>query len=326
VEQAYDVLVVGGGPAGLSGALALARSRRSVVVVDDGRPRNRTADHVHNFLTADGVSPAGLLAAGRAEVERYGGEFIAGTATTATRDGDGFAVVVNDHTLRVRRLLVATGLTDELPDVPGLAARWGRDVLHCPHCHGWEFLDQRIGVLATEPTAGMRAAVWRQWSPHVFLLCHDVAAPAGAEAEWLVARGIQVIADAVAEVLTAADRLAAVRLASGEMLDLDALVVTPRYAARSDLLATLGIEPIAVELSGTIAGTQVPADGSGATSVPGLWVAGNVADLRGHAVIAAAAGLSAAMALNADLVAEDTRWAVAAHRKRLGGQDPRRAG
>ena len=148
MNENYDVVVVGGGAAGLSGAVALARSRRSVLVVDAGDPRNAPAGHVHNFLTRDGTPPAEIYASGRAEVTRYGGQVETGRVTTLSRDGDRFRVGVGPRTVTARRLLIATGLRDELPDVPGLAARWGIDVLHCPYCHGWEVAGQRIGILA----------------------------------------------------------------------------------------------------------------------------------------------------------------------------------
>jgi thioredoxin reductase len=165
MNQSYDVVVVGGGAAGLAGAVALARSRRSVLVVDAGDPRNAPASGVHNFLTREGTPPAEIYAAGRREVTRYGGTLQAGRVTALSRDGGRFAVHIEDQAVSARRLLVATGLRDELPDVPGLAARWGIDVLHCPYCHGWEVRDQRIGILATGPGAVHQALLFRQLSP-----------------------------------------------------------------------------------------------------------------------------------------------------------------
>jgi thioredoxin reductase len=142
VKEKYDVVIVGGGAAGLSAGLALSRARRSVLVVDAGTPRNAPAGHVHNYLTRDGIPPAELLAAGRAEVTGYGGEILSGSVNSADPLDDGFQVTLTDgRVLLARRLLVTTGLVDELPDVPGLTERWGRDVLHCPYCHGWEVRD-----------------------------------------------------------------------------------------------------------------------------------------------------------------------------------------
>jgi thioredoxin reductase len=138
MDEKYDVVVVGGGAAGLSGALALSRARRSVLVVDDGTPRNARAGHVHNYLGREGTPPTELLALGRAEVAGYGGRFMDGRVAGAERTDDGFRVALSDGgSVSARRLLVTTGLTDELPDVPGVAELFGTDVLHCPYCHGW---------------------------------------------------------------------------------------------------------------------------------------------------------------------------------------------
>jgi thioredoxin reductase/SAM-dependent methyltransferase len=314
-DETYDVVVVGGGAAGLSGALALARARRSVLVLDAGQPRNAPAGQVHNYLTRDGTPPAELVAAGRAEVTRYGGEVVTGDVESAAKDGDGFLVTVDGgRAVRARRLLVTTGLVDELPDVPGLAQRWGRDVLHCPYCHGWEVRDRRIGVLATGPLAGHQADLWRQLSPDVLLLLNGMPALAKDEAERLAARGITVVHGLVAGLEVSDDRLTGVRLASGEVVALDALAVAPRFTARAGVLESLGLKPVDVEVGGYIVGSQIPADASGATAVPGVWVAGNVADVRAQVIVAAAAGLTAAAAINADLVAQDTRIAVNAYR------------
>jgi thioredoxin reductase/2-polyprenyl-3-methyl-5-hydroxy-6-metoxy-1,4-benzoquinol methylase len=318
VDETYDVVVVGGGAAGLSGAVALARARRSVLVIDAGQPRNAPAGHVHNYLARDGTPPAELMAAGRDELTRYGGTVVPGRVDAAATDGDGFLVTLDGGGgVRARRLLVTTGLTDELPEVPGVPERWGRDVLHCPYCHGWEVRDRRIGVLATGPLAGHQAQLWRQWSPHVLLLLHGTAAPDAEEAEQMAARGISVVAGPVAGLVVDGDALTGVRLESGVVVALDAVVVAPRFTGRAGVLASLGLKPVDVEIGGYVVGSQVPADSTGATAVPGVWVAGNVADVRAQVIVAAAAGLNAAAAINADLVAEDTRTAVSAYRHRV---------
>ncbi|MFY1672121.1 NAD(P)/FAD-dependent oxidoreductase [Plantactinospora sp. WMMB334] len=318
MDRTYDVVVVGGGAAGLSGAVALARSRRSVLVVDAGQPRNAPADGVHNYLGREGTPPGELAAAGRAELTGYGGEFLAGRVETAARDGDGFRLTLDGGVeLRARRLLVTTGLVDELPDVPGLAQRWGRDVLHCPYCHGWEMRDRRIGVLATSPMSLHQASLWRQLSAQVMLLTHETPEPDAAGAEQLAARGIAVVPGRVAGLEVTGDTLTGVRLASGETVALDAVVVAPRFTARGGVLETLGIKPVDVEMAGHVVGSQIPAGPDGATSVPGVWVAGNVADVRAQVISSAAAGLMAGAAINADLVAEETRHAVEAYREEV---------
>ena len=159
LNPSYDVVVVGGGAAGLNGALMLARSRRSVVVIDAGQPRNAPADGVHGLLARDGMPPAELLERGREEVRSYGGAVVAGTVTTVDRPLTGFTVRLADgRTVSARRLLITTGVVDELPEIPGLRERWGRDVIHCPYCHGWEVRDRAIGVLASSPMVGAPGA------------------------------------------------------------------------------------------------------------------------------------------------------------------------
>jgi thioredoxin reductase/SAM-dependent methyltransferase len=312
-DKTYDVVVVGGGAAGLSGALALARARRSVLVVDAGQPRNAPADHVHNYLGRDGVPPAELLAIGRAEVTGYGGEIITGQVNAAARVGDEFLMTLDGGgSVRARRVLLATGLVDELPELPGLPERWGRDVLHCPYCHGWEVRDRRIGILAAGPLSVHQAEMWRQWSPDVLLLSHHSPAPAAADAQRLAARGISVVEGPVERLEVTDDALTGVRLATGEVVELDALVVAPRFTARP-----LGFELADVVVGEHVIGQQIPADPTGATNVPGIWVAGNAADVRAQVIMSAAAGLAAAAEINADLIAEETRAALADYRQRV---------
>jgi thioredoxin reductase len=309
----FDVVIVGGGPAGLSAALTLARARRSVIVLDAGEPRNAPAAHLHGYLTRDGTPPAAFLAAGRAEVASYGGTLVDGHATAAQRAPDGtFTVSLGDGpSVQGRRLLVTTGLVDELPDIDGLAARWGRDVLHCPYCHGWEVRDQAIVVIATGPMGVHQAGLFRQWSSDVTMVLHRGAAPTDVEREGLLSRGVRLIEGRVAAVVVHDGRIVGVRLDGGAVLPAAAVVVAPRVVARSEVLRSLGLE--AVEDPSGI-GTSIPADPLGATSVAGVWVAGNVADVRGQVVHAAAAGTWTGAAINADLVAEDTARAVEARR------------
>jgi thioredoxin reductase len=317
MDEQYDVVVIGGGAAGLSGAVALARSRRGVLVVDAGEPRNAKAPHVHNYLAREGTPPADLLAAGRAEVALYGGTVVAGRVTSAERgDDDAFRVTLDDGRRTVaRRLLVTTGLVDELPDVPGLAQRWGRDVLHCPYCHGWEARDRAIGVLATGPMTLHQALLWRQLSADVTVFGHTGPGLTDDEREQLAARGIPVVDGEVTELTVDGDRLTGVRLASGEVVARDVVVVSPRFTARSALLTQLGLETAEHVVDGTVLGTFVPADPTGATAVAGVWVAGNVTALMAQVIGSAAAGLMAGAAINGDLAMADTRAAVAAARE-----------
>jgi thioredoxin reductase (NADPH) len=311
--MAYDVIVIGGGAAGLAGATALLRSRRSVLVVDGGEPRNAPAHGVHNFLTRDGTPPGELLAAGRDEVVRYGGEVVHGhvVGVDAVGAGTGFLARLDDgRVLPSRRLLVATGVVDELPDVPGLAQRWGRDVLHCPYCHGWEVRDRAVGVLATGPLAAHQALLFRQLTDDVTLFLHRE--PDLPEERWdqLAALGVEVVDGEVAGLDVVDDRLAGVRLVSGRTVAREALVVAPRVAARVPPVPGLVAQD--VRMGEHVVGTAVPVGPGGATAVPGVWAAGNVADVQAQVIGSAAAGLMAGAAINADLIAEDARRAVEA--------------
>jgi thioredoxin reductase len=315
MSEQYDVVVVGGGAAGLSGALALARARRRVLVVDAGAPRNAPAGHVHNYLGREGTAPADLLAIGREEVAGYGGEVTAGVVTRVERLDGGFQVRLDDgRAVRARRLLVTTGLVDELPDLPGVRELWGSDVLHCPYCHGWEVRDRAIGVLGG-PFGVHQALLWRQWSDDVVLFRHTGPELTDDEREQLAARGIEVVDGQVAGLETTAGRLSGVRLADGAVVPREALTVAPRFVANSAVLDSLGVPPVDQEMLGHVVGSYVPADPMGATSAPGVWVAGNVANLQAQVMASAAGGLTAAGAINADLIAEDTRLAVAAARE-----------
>ncbi|MEE1804727.1 MULTISPECIES: NAD(P)/FAD-dependent oxidoreductase [unclassified Streptomyces] len=346
----YEVVVIGGGAAGLSGALTLARARRSVLVIDAGHPRNAPADHIHNYLGREGTAPARLLALGREEATAYGAEILQGEVATAERlpapdapaapapdpsnpaaqapdapgapdsaAPGGFRVVLTDGTaVEADRLLVTTGLVDELPPVPGLAERWGRDVLHCPYCHGWEVRDQPVGVLATGPLAVHQALMWRQWTDDVTLFTHTRPELADEEYERLAARGVAVVEGEVVALEVTDDRLTGVTLAGGRVIPRGALVTGPRFTARAGFLKGLGLDVADQEMAGEVIGATVPSDASGATSVPGVWVAGNVTGMAETVIGAAAAAVRAASMINADLITEETARAVAGRRALVG--------
>ncbi|AEE47431.1 bifunctional NAD(P)/FAD-dependent oxidoreductase/class I SAM-dependent methyltransferase [Cellulomonas fimi] len=312
MDERYDVVVVGGGAAGLSGALTLARARRSVLVVDAGTPRNAPAAHAHGMLTRDGTPPLEILAAGRAEVQRYGAHVEPGSVVAVHQEDGAFTVELADgRSVVARAVLNATGLRDELPDVPGLAERWGSDVLHCPYCHGWEVRDRPVVVLGTTPLAAHAALLWRQWTPDVTLVRHTAPPLGDDDAQRLAARGVRVLDTAVTGVDGPPGDLA-VHLADGGTVPAAAVVAPTRLVANAEHLAPLGLHPVPLEVGGHEIGRAVPADPSGATALPGVWLAGNVTDLRATVVVAAAAGTTAAAALNADLVLQDADAAVAA--------------
>jgi thioredoxin reductase len=306
----YDVVVVGGGAAGLSAALVLSRARRRVAVVDAGEPRNAPASHMHGFLGWDGAPPAMLLKQGREEVTGYGGRLIEGTVCDITRnagDDSSFAVAVADGSrLRARHVLVTTGLRDDIPDVPGARERWGRDVLHCPYCHGYEVRDQPVAVLGGTPDAVAHALLVRQWSADIVFLPHtgDLSPE---DRERLSARGIGVLEGRVARIVVAADRLTGIELETRQVLPRAAVFVRPVFVPNGDLLAEVGC---VCHDNGWVVADEV-----GRTSVPGVWVAGNAANARAQVVTAAGEGSAAAIAINADLIEEETAEAVAALRR-----------
>lgn len=243
-----DVLVVGGGAAGLAAAVALSRSLRSVLVVDSGRPRNAPAAGVHNYLGREGVSPTQLYADGRRTLESYGGAFTSGEVTSLERLGTDplrpwfRATLADGRQVEARRVVVTTGLVDELPDLPGLRERWGRDVLHCPYCHGYEARGTAIGILSSTTMTAHQALMFRQLSEDVTVLTHTGPALPDETRERLEARGVRIVEGEVVEVLVTDDALSGVRLASGEVVALQNLAIAAPAVARSGLLADLGVE------------------------------------------------------------------------------------
>ena len=305
--NSYDIAIVGGGAAGLSAALVLSRARRKVVVIDDGTPRNAPATHMHGYLSREGMPPSELLSLGREEVGSYGGELLEGAATDVVPDGShGFWVLLaSGRRIRARRLLVTSGLRDELPDVPGLASRWARDVLHCPYCHGHEVRDQQLGVIGGSPGAVRYAQIVRQWT-HDLVYFTPPGLLTAAERAALVARAVGIVEGTIERlVIDEDDHLLGIALADGSVVPRDALFVPPRFVPRSHLLAELGC--------GTDADGWVTVDSTGRTSVAGVWAAGNVVDPRAQVITAAGAGSASAIAINADLVDDDVRQALISH-------------
>ena len=300
--QTYDVVVVGGGAAGLSAALVLGRARRRVAVVDAGAPRNAPAAHMQGFLSRDGMPPTELLAAGRAEVAGYGVELISDRVETVE---PGFAVhLAGGQVLVARRILVTTGVTDELPDIPGVHERWGRDLLHCPYCHGWEVRDQPLGVLGTLPGSVQHALLVRQWSDDVVFFAHTYELIPDELAQ-LEARGVQVVHGTVTRLVVKADQLTGVEVDGGSIVGRAAVFIRPGNVPHADgLLRALGCDT-------NDAGFAI-VDATGRTSAAGVWAAGHVVDPRAQVITAAGAGSASAIAINADLVLDDVEEAVTA--------------
>ncbi|MER5448425.1 NAD(P)/FAD-dependent oxidoreductase [Streptomyces sp. NPDC002766] len=300
MTEQYEVIVVGGGAAGLSAALVLGRARRRTLVVDAGEPRNAPAAHMHGYLTRDGMPPAEFLAAGREEIARYGVELVRDRAVDVA---PGFTVsLASGRTVRARRLVVATGLRDEQPAVPGVAERFGRDVLHCPYCHGWEVRDRAFGVLATTPMSVHQALMVSQWSKDVTFFPHTVAEEELTDEDLrrLAAAGVKVVPGEVAELVVEDDRLTGVRLTDGTTHAREVVFVAPRAVPRTDLLERLG-----AELRETPFGAYPVVDETGRTTVPGVWAAGNAMGFAEQVVNAAAGGYRAGATINGELLMSD---------------------
>lgn len=314
-NETYDVVVIGGGVAGLSGAMALGRSRRSVLVIDAGEPRNAPADHAHNYLGREGVPPLQLLEDGRAEVAAYGVEVLTDRVVGLSGAADAFLVTTAGGRRYVaRRVLVTGGVVDELPDVPGLAERWGVDVLHCPYCHGWEVRDQPLAVLATSPMAAHQGLLFSQLSDDVVMVVHDGVELPDEEVEKLGAIGVRFAHGTPQEVVVEDDALVGLRLADGSMLERQAIVVASRPHVRADYLGPLGIEPQPFEMAGTVLGTVIAVEPTGATAVPGVFAAGNATDISMTLMASAAHGNRVGAWINAELASADATAAVTALR------------
>ncbi|HEX4087234.1 MAG TPA: NAD(P)/FAD-dependent oxidoreductase [Trebonia sp.] len=318
-DETVDAVVIGGGAAGLNGALMLARSRRSVVVIDSGSYRNAPAAGVHGLLGHDGAAPADLLQTGREEVGRYGGLVVAGVVTAAapaapSAAGDlRFTVTLADgKTLRARRLLVATGLRDVLPDIPGLAAHWGRGVVHCPYCHGWEVRDEPIGVLAVGPASVHQALLFRQLTDDLVYFTEGTELDDDTRARF-AARDIQVIETRVDAVESTSDvDIAGVRLRDRRLVARRVLAVATGLQARTEGLD--GLRLPMHDLPGGM-GRSFASGMAGQTEVPGVWVAGNATDSFAQVGASAAAGALAGAHMNAHLVTADTDAALAGARQ-----------
>ncbi|MFD7512858.1 NAD(P)/FAD-dependent oxidoreductase [Streptomyces sp. NPDC059853] len=301
-DAAYDVLIVGGGAAGLSAALMLGRARRRVVVVDGGEPRNAPAAHMHGFLSRDGLPPSELLAMGRTEVAGYGVRLISGRVDGISHAGGRFRARLDDgSTLSALRVLVATGLRDELPGIPGVRERWGKDVAACPYCHGYEVRDRPVGVIG----APHLALLLRQWSHDLVYFPHEQPVTEE-EYEQLAARGVRVVTGRVNRLAVEDGRVRGVEVEGAGSVLREAVFVTPRFTPRDEVLRALGAERLD---SGFVA-----ADPTGRTDVPGVWAAGNVVHPTAQVIHAAGQGSAAGAAINADLLREEVDRAVADRR------------
>jgi thioredoxin reductase len=306
-EMQWDVVVIGGGAAGLSAALMLGRARRRVLVLDAGAPRNRFAAHMHGTLGHDGKPPHELLASGRGEIEVHSGEIWDATAVATRRDGDGFLIETADsRTVLARTILVATGARDELPEIHGLAERWGSGVAVCPYCDGYEVGNGRIEILATGPGSVFQAQLLRQWSDQVIYLTHTADAPIGEEREAFDARGIRIENGPITRVLSVGNEVSGVEFDDGRIVELDAIFTVSRLIPLDTPLRQLD-----AERSEHPWGSFATVDRSGKTSINGVWAAGNVVNAMANVAVSMGDAALAAGAINHALVLDDINRALA---------------
>ena len=316
VERHCDVAVIGGSAAGLAAALQLARQRRTVILVDDATPRNAPAAHMHGYLGREGAPPSELVAVGREEVRSYGGEVLLGRALAVRSGDDGrFRVdLTGGHALVARRVLAATGIADELPDIEGLAERWGHDVVHCPFCHGFEVRDQRLVQIVTHPMGLHPTSLLRHLTDRLTVVLHDADGVDESVVEALRVADVPVLRDRVRRVLTGpAGEVTAVELADGRALEADAVVVGSRFRGRVDAIAPAGVTTTPYP---TGLGDVVEVDQTGQTSVPGLYAAGNLTDPSMQVLQAAAHGSQVGAMIAFSLADDDVRA-----RTRISGEE-----
>jgi thioredoxin reductase len=313
------VVVVGGGVAGLSAGLVLGRARRRVLILDGGRPRNAVAEGVHGFFTRDGTPPAELLRLGREGLLPYDSvELRQVEASGAAPEGDGFRVDLADgRRVHGRRLLLASGVLDDLPPVPGMRELWGRGVYHCPYCHGWEVRDRPVAIYDRGATALEFAMMVHQWSRDLLLLTDGPGELDGTQRARLAALGVGVREGRI-ERLEGPDSPGAsgaplrVRFAGGETLTRDGIFVRPAQRQRAELAAGLGCEMVTMGVEPSVVRLIKCDPVSRETSVPGVYGAGDAGSPLQSAVVAAAAGAQAAYFINHALVSQDAGllWAA----------------
>lgn len=305
-ETVWDSVIVGGGAAGLSAGIVLARAQFATLIVDGGEPRNGPAAHMHGYLSRDGMPPKEFLATGRDEFTRYGGTLTRAKVTDVRRAEDGvFELRLDDRrALGARSVLVATGLADELPDVPGLAAGWASVVHHCPHCHGYEVRGRTIAVIGSSmaPQSAHLAALMRRYSSSV-TFCVNGAVVDTAERQRLTAYGVRLVETHVTRVTTTGDE-AVVELDDGETVPCEAIFAGTRPVPHDAILTALNAAKDPV--SGLVS-----VDAAGATSVEGVWAAGNVVNPRAQVVMAAGAGCAAGIAMTGWLLDRELSEAAA---------------
>jgi len=290
----FDVIVIGGSYAGMAGALQVARGRRQVAVIDAGIRRNRFAEYSHGVLGQDGKSPALIASEAKAQLLLYPNlTWIEGTVESAEKVGDLFNVItVDNQTLRAKRLLLATGVSDHLPAITGLQDRWGKSVFHCPYCHGYELNQGSLGVLAVGEASIHQALLIPDWGPTTFFT-NNCFTPNELQLKQLAARNVRIETEAVSEIIGEA----AIKLASGRVIELAGLFVASLTKPASPIAYDLGCE-----LAESPIGFYVKTDELKQTNIPGVFAAGDLGRPMGSVTFAIGDGAQAGFAVHRSLI------------------------
>ena len=297
----YDVVIVGGGSAGLSAALLLGRSRRRVLVSDTGKTRNAVAQESHGFFTRDGTTPAELVRIGREQLRPYETvELYSVGVKAAKAQSKGFEIKLDDETrIACRKLLLATGVVDEMPEIEGLKELWGKSIFHCPYCHGWEVRDQPLALYGNGAVGFELAELLKGWSDDLVLCTDGVATLSEDESKLLSKNNISIREERIVRVEGKNGQLENIVFANGETLARKAIFFRPKQQQHSVLAKQLGCEF-------TDFGT-VKVDDFGQTSVPGVYAGGDMIHPMQHISFAVSRGALAAVGINRALLQEDFR-------------------
>ncbi|QSR19558.1 NAD(P)/FAD-dependent oxidoreductase [Novosphingobium sp. KA1] len=294
----HDVIVIGGSFAGQSAAMQLARARMNVLLIDAGSPRNRFAEASHGFLGQDGRAPSAIMREAASQLMRYPtAQVLQGTAQDVSEEADRFIVQLADGAeYQAKRLVLATGVSDTLPSIPGMAERWGETVLHCPYCHGYEVRDHRLGIIATNPMSAHQAALIPDWGPATYFT-QGIHEPDPEQAILLGKRGVVIERVPVISLIGDAPGLDAVELADGRLIEVAAVFTAPKTRPSSAIAERLGCL-----LEDGLTGPFVKVDAWGATSVPGVYAAGDATSPMHNATVASASGVLAGIAAHQSLI------------------------
>jgi thioredoxin reductase len=295
-QKIWDVIIVGGGPAGSSAAMVLARVRRKVLMIDSGKPRNERSQGMHNYLTRDGILPTEYISVAHEELLRYGVQHVRAIAVSARRlDTHGFEVRdSNGEVYLSKRLLLATGVTDIVPDIPGMQELWGKGVYHCPFCDGFELCDKNIGLYARRFNGFGMAMALRELSASVILFTDGRGYLNSNQRSQLDGRGIRVVNTPISELSCTDDKLTCVTLKNGDSVPCDAVFVHHGHKVNNELLVQLGAR--LTSKGATVTNRKQEC------SIPGLYVAGDAAIDIHFVIVAAAEGAKAAVAIHDDLL------------------------